>query len=225
MFRYEEALHSAERAVALKPQWHKGWSRKAAALEALGRLQDALVAARQALTLEPQNADYRSLALSLKGKLDANNFPSPQLSRPTTCRFLPRYDPPEGKGDNLLVLLHGLGDKPFRFLEFGKRLQLPSTSVVALYAPTPLGFGGPFQGQQDGFEWYPAFEYDGELIKASQTERRRLDALCRSTELVAETLRNLWSQGGWTERTTFLLGFSQGAVVAVDVGRTQTLAG
>ena len=136
-----------------------------------------------------------------------------------------RHDPPQGKGDNLLVLLHGLGDTPQRYLDFGIRLQLPSTSVVALRAPAPLGAGGPLEGQVDGFQWYPAFEDDGELIKASRTERRRLEGMRRSADLVSEMLQHLWDEEGWSRQTTFLLGFSQGGVVAVEVGCRQTLAG
>jgi tetratricopeptide (TPR) repeat protein len=131
MDRYDDALRAAERAVELKPEWHKAWSRKAAALETLGRTQDALVAVRQALTLEPGNGEYRNLALKLKGKLAVDPVPAPRLTRPT-CRSLPRYDPPEGKGDNLLVLLHGLGDNPSRFLEFGQRLQVRSKVKLSM---------------------------------------------------------------------------------------------
>ena len=136
-----------------------------------------------------------------------------------------RHDPLQGKGDNLLVLLHGLGDTPQRYLDFGIRLQLPSTSVVALRAPALLGAGGPLEGQVDGFQWYPAFEDDGELIKASRTEVRRLEGLRRSADIVSEVLQNLWDKEGWSRQTTFLLGFSQGGVVAVEVGCRQTLAG
>ena len=49
---------------------------------------------------------------------------------------------PAGPGDNLLVLLHGLGDTHIKYLEFGKRLALPSTSVIALRAELPLGKRG-----------------------------------------------------------------------------------
>ncbi len=233
--RLGEALCEAERAVAVRPQWHKGWCRKAAALEAMGRTQDALVAARQALTFEPGSAELRSLALSLMKKLGADDPALKDAAGGPSCRkhdgppaaslSALRHDPLQGKGDNLLVLLHGLGDTPQRYLDFGIRLQLPSTSVVALRAPALLGAGGPLEGQVDGFQWYPAFEDDGELIKASRTEMRRLEGLRRSADIVSEVLQNLWDKEGWSRQTTFLLGFSQGGVVAVEVGCRQTLAG
>ena len=89
---------------------------------------------------------------------------------PTRLEYL-RHDPPEGKGDNLLVLLHGLGDTPANYLTFGTNLQLPSTTVVSLRAPWPLGAGGAIEaaaaGHMEGYQWFPAFEDDGSLIKPS----------------------------------------------------------
>ena len=37
------------------------------------------------------------------------------------------------------VLLHGLGDTAEKYASFGKTLQLPSTTVVALQGTRPLG--------------------------------------------------------------------------------------
>ena len=113
MGRHSDALQAAEQAVAHKPEWPKGWARKAASLEALGRAADALLAAQRALTLEQSNAEYRALALSLRDKVAqedaAQRTPSEPVARTPAdqggaglCAFL-RHDPPEGRGDNLLV--------------------------------------------------------------------------------------------------------------------------
>ena len=181
-------MHAAEHAILHKPEWPKGWARKAAALEAIGKLPEALLAAQRALSLELGNAEYRALALSLqstialhKSQSKSQNNQTRDRKAPTACAFL-REDPPEGKGDNLLVLLHGLGDKPGRYLEFGKRLQLPSTTVVALQGSRPLGCGGALEGQVEGFEWMQAFEDDGELIKPSRADTRRLEGLRTSAD-------------------------------------------
>ena len=64
--RFTEALHEADCAIALKPEWAKGWGRKAAALHALGRMRESLTAAQRALSLDQGNGEYRALALALQ---------------------------------------------------------------------------------------------------------------------------------------------------------------
>jgi len=51
--------------------------------------------------------------------------------------------------------------------------------------------GTPLEGHMDGYEWFPSFENDGQPIKPSRTDLRRLDGLNRSTALVQRTLRIL----------------------------------
>ena len=103
---------------------------------------------------------------------------------PTRLEYL-RHDPPEGKADNLLVLLHGLGDTPANYLTFGTNLQLPSTTVVSLRAPWPLGAGGAIEaaaaGHVEGYQWFPAFEDDGSLIKPPTLLYYCKSACCTST--------------------------------------------
>jgi hypothetical protein len=50
---FAQALHDAERSVALRPDWHKGWSRKAAALLGLRRYAEAEAAYKEALRYAP----------------------------------------------------------------------------------------------------------------------------------------------------------------------------
>jgi hypothetical protein len=40
----------------------------------------------------------------------------------------------------VLVLLHGLGDEASNFVEFGRKMELPGTRVVAVCAPLPLPY-------------------------------------------------------------------------------------
>ena len=55
---------------------------------------------------------------------------------------------PDGCDENLLVLLHGLGDSPANFSALGTKMALPQTAVLALAAPIalPFGFGGAWYG-------------------------------------------------------------------------------
>ncbi len=218
----------AEQAISHKSEWSKGWARKAASLEALGQTADALLAAQRALNLEQGNAEYRAFALSLHAKVaqDAaqrerapceppSGAPAARRS-PGLCAFL-RHDPPQGRGKNLLVLLHGLGDTAEKYLKLGERLQLPDTSVVAIEGTRPLGHGLGVEGLQGeggweelgGYQWYPAFEANGDLISPDAADERRVRGLKESADAVQRTLEELWRQEGWCARGTLLFGFSQ----------------
>eukprot|EP00906_Rhabdomonas_costata_P008019 RCo011445 len=50
---YGRALDDAEAVLALRPEWAKGYSRKAAALQHLERYPEAIAAFRRGLELEP----------------------------------------------------------------------------------------------------------------------------------------------------------------------------
>ncbi len=56
---FSKALEDAEKCIALKPEWSKGFQRKAMALQAMGRLDDALDAYSKGLELDEGNAQIR----------------------------------------------------------------------------------------------------------------------------------------------------------------------
>ena len=103
--------------------------------------------------------------------------------------------------DRRLVLLHGWGADADDLLDLAALLVGPEVSVVALQAPQPHPAGA-------GRQWYPllwnamvpepAWE---EVPAARRALRQRLDDLGASVPL----------------RNTALLGFSQGAAMALDV--------
>lgn len=57
--KYDLALQDAEKTVQLKPDWGKGYSRKGAALEYLGRQNEAISAYEDGLAVDPNNAQLR----------------------------------------------------------------------------------------------------------------------------------------------------------------------
>ncbi|WP_010314470.1 alpha/beta hydrolase [Synechococcus sp. CB0205] len=102
-----------------------------------------------------------------------------------------------------LVLLHGWGADADDLLDLGELLVNPETSVVALRAPEPHPYGS-------GRQWYDLQPIDWDALPAARSKlRARLLALAESVPL---------------ERTV-LLGFSQGAAMALDVGTALPLAG
>ncbi len=102
-----------------------------------------------------------------------------------------------------LVLLHGWGADADDLLDLGELLVSPQTSVVALRAPEPHPYGS-------GRQWYDLQPIDWDALPAARSSlKARLLALAESVPL---------------ERTV-LLGFSQGAAMALDVGTALPLAG
>ena len=101
-----------------------------------------------------------------------------------------------------LVLLHGWGADADDLLALGELLVNPETSVVALRAPEPHPYGS-------GRQWYDLQPIDWDALPAARSSlQARLLALAESVPL---------------ERTV-LLGFSQGAAMALDVGTALPLA-
>ena len=54
--RFELALEDAEKAISIKPDWPKGYSRKGAALHGLGKLAEAIAVYKEGLAHDPENA-------------------------------------------------------------------------------------------------------------------------------------------------------------------------
>lgn len=115
---------------------------------------------------------------------------TPEVTALST-RFLPA---PQG-GKKLLVVLHGLGDsvEGYRFLpEF---LGIPDLSYLLVNAPDPYF---------TGFSW---FDLEGDPAPG----------ILRSRRLLMTALDELLEQG-WQAGNLGLFGFSQGALMSLDVG-------
>ncbi|KAK9825643.1 hypothetical protein WJX81_003864 [Elliptochloris bilobata] len=114
----------------------------------------------------------------------------------------------DGVDENLLVLLHGLGDTAGPFARMAERMALPQTACLAL--------GGPLSVPFAGRAWFPAIDGAGDLIEASPGERRRVQGLERTRALLQAFLDGL-DKAGWPRRRVHLFGFSQGGTVALDL--------
>ncbi|MFM8605830.1 MAG: alpha/beta hydrolase [Cyanobium sp.] len=107
------------------------------------------------------------------------------------------------QGPRRLVLLHGWGADADDLLDLGEELVGPAVSLVALRAPQshPAGVGR---------QWYPLSPAPDwtQLPDARLDLRRRLEELAATVPLAA----------------TALLGFSQGAAMALDAAHDLPLA-
>eukprot|EP00316_Scyphosphaera_apsteinii_P012893 CAMPEP_0119305988 /NCGR_PEP_ID=MMETSP1333-20130426/6845_1 /TAXON_ID=418940 /ORGANISM="Scyphosphaera apsteinii, Strain RCC1455" /LENGTH=229 /DNA_ID=CAMNT_0007309187 /DNA_START=472 /DNA_END=1161 /DNA_ORIENTATION=- len=89
-------------------------------------------------------------------------------------------------------------------------MALPQTAAIALCAPIALPAG------LEGHMWHESFESDGQLIRASAGERRRLSSLQQEARTSLQALLKLLERAGWPAHRVFLLGFAQGAAAALD---------
>uniref|UniRef100_A0A452IM03 Uncharacterized protein n=1 Tax=Gopherus agassizii TaxID=38772 RepID=A0A452IM03_9SAUR len=77
---YQKALEDARKTVELKPEWGKGYSRKAAALEFLNRFEEAKKTYEEGLKHEPGNSQLKEGLQNMEARL----MPSVQ---PASCHI------------------------------------------------------------------------------------------------------------------------------------------
>ncbi|KAG8967501.1 hypothetical protein FRC03_009878 [Tulasnella sp. 419] len=111
----------------------------------------------------------------------------------------------DGTDENLVILLHGLGDTHGPFGKLGKSLKLPQTATLALQAPQQI----PYL-YEDAFQWYPSFDELGEFIKDPNPSV--------GVEAVLGAIEYMISECTWPANRIHLFGFAQGGSVALEVG-------
>ncbi|KAG8863169.1 hypothetical protein FRB96_009351 [Tulasnella sp. 330] len=129
-----------------------------------------------------------------------------KLSGPVARQVLHEfiYTPSDdGVDENLLILLHGLGDTHKPFANLGRSLKLPQTATLALKAPLQI----PYL-YEPAFQWYPSFDQLGDLL-TSPNPTGAVNAL-------TQTLMHLVSACGWPANRIHIFGFAQGGTVAAE---------
>ncbi|KAF9530521.1 Alpha/Beta hydrolase protein, partial [Crepidotus variabilis] len=127
--------------------------------------------------------------------------PTPKASNiPGTFFYSPSDD---GTDENLLILLHGLGDTHVPFSKLGKSLKLPQTAVLSLRAPQQV----PFL-YEDAWQWYPSFDTLGEMIPNPNPTP--------ALQFLTKVVDHLTTHCKWPLNRIHLFGFAQGGSVAVE---------
>lgn len=117
----------------------------------------------------------------------------------------PMLPPRSGQSKQLMVLLHGYGSDGSDLIALGQYWSntLPDMLFVAPNAPDACAIN------PQGFEWFPL-----------HTDRTisRVEGAPAARETIVNFLIDLWSQTGLKAKDTFLVGFSQGAMMALNTG-------
>ncbi|KAG0002615.1 hypothetical protein BGZ65_002489 [Modicella reniformis] len=130
----------------------------------------------------------------------------------TSLKF--EYQPSaDGVDENLVLFLHGLGDKiKPNFVRLSQSLQLPQSATCCIQAPTPI----PYL-ELEGWQWFPSFSnLSGELLGPESPERMLQITQLTRPQLV-KFVRHCIDHCGFDSRKIILFGFSQGGEVALDL--------
>lgn len=113
--------------------------------------------------------------------------------------------PTDGRPEQIVVLLHGYGSDGNDLIALAPYLQteLPQALFVAPNAPQPCDINPA------GYQWF-ALDLDRELS--------RLDGAAGARPVIRGFLEDLWAETGLGPAETLLVGFSQGAMMALDTG-------
>ncbi|KAL0636745.1 hypothetical protein Q9L58_004227 [Maublancomyces gigas] len=135
-------------------------------------------------------------------------LPEPSDFPPSLIYTLtPSTTPPSKPSQNLLILLHGLGDTHVQFATLGSNFNLPETACLAIRGPIPLPFEIP------GFHWG-----DDIIFDESPSGLDSDSGFKRTRKLLKEVIREtLVKKCGWDTRRIFFFGYRQGGMVALDI--------
>ena len=104
--------------------------------------------------------------------------------------------------DRLILLFHGVGSTPDNMVPLGRRLaqEFGRATVVSVPSPDASDFGS-------GYQWFSV---------RGITEEDRPDRIAGTMQRFAETVRNLQARFAVGVDRTVLVGFSQGAIMALE---------
>ncbi len=116
------------------------------------------------------------------------------FSRHFDSLFIPARRPSAPGREKLMIVLHGQGDSYESFREIDCELDIPWMNFLIINAP---------DAYDSGFSWY-------------KLEPKHAPGIRRSRALLKKLLAQLQLEG-WRTEDIFLLGHSQGALMACDI--------
>ena len=114
---------------------------------------------------------------------------------------------PQTQAQQLIVLLHAAGATPDSMAPLGRRLRpaFPHAAIVCLQARVPMGQG-------DGFEWF---------IQLGELDKDIAYGVNEAMPALQEDIRGWQARVGLDAKATALIGFAQGAIMALEAGNSQ----
>lgn len=109
---------------------------------------------------------------------------------------------PAGAAAQLILLFHGVGSNAQSMEPLGRRLaeRFPQAMVVAVQSPLPSDFPG-------GFQWFSV---------VGVTEDNRAARIAEALPAFARCVAHWQQEAGVGPQATALVGFSQGAIMALE---------
>ena len=109
---------------------------------------------------------------------------------------------PEGPAQQLVLLFHGVGSSAQNMLPVGQHLAAayPNAAVISVQAPFASDFG-------QGWQWFSV---------AGVTEDNRPARVLEAMPLFVKAVQDWQQHTGVTAHATVLVGFSQGAIMALE---------
>ena len=109
---------------------------------------------------------------------------------------------PTGPARQLVLLFHGVGADETDLRPVGERLarEYPQALVASLRAPHPRSVGG-------GYQWFALEGID---------DARRIERVAREMPAFVGRVRQWQREAGLDAEATVLIGFSQGAIMALE---------
>ncbi|EJD06885.1 uncharacterized protein FOMMEDRAFT_138667 [Fomitiporia mediterranea MF3/22] len=145
--------------------------------------------------------------LHIRGSTSSSGSAAPRVKPAPSKETIPvpfDYAPSDdGTDENLLILLHGLGDTHQPFGKLGRQLRLPQTATLALRAPEQI----PYL-YEEAYQWYPSFDELGQPIVHPVPKP--------GVSLLSSVISHLTSSCSWTPNQIHLFGFAQGGSVALE---------
>ena len=135
--------------------------------------------------------------------------------RPTQMNLNPHsivVQQADGRPQQLILLFHGVGATPQSLLPLGQRLAagFPQATVVSVASPYPSDLSS-------GYQWFPV---------QGITEANRPERVAAAMPAFLAEVRGWQQAQDVTATVTALVGFSQGAIMALESTRTEpSLAG
>jgi phospholipase/carboxylesterase len=114
---------------------------------------------------------------------------------------------PQTPAQQLILLLHAAGATPASMAPMGHRLcaTFPNAAIVCLQGPVPLG-------EVEGYEWF---------IQLGEQDKDIAFGVADGMPDLLDDIRGWQARVGLDHKATALIGFAQGAIMALEAGNIQ----